>query len=345
MKNLVLVISLCLLGGGLWANPILTGPRISELMWVDGAWQLELYNCYFDQNSLDGCYMSAAGDTAWFNTGILFLMDTYLLVQQSDLQETFTIDPTGTEINIYKDGGEWSGYCAFGPGTCTEPPLSGESLSCVGDITESFLFVRDASPSMGQPNDNTNNRGVFSGWVHDQDGNPLENVVVSLSPTSLTATTDATGTFTLQPYALQYDVHLQYYSLAMADTTISIAPDSQNSVEYQLFVPVGAHVQITPPQVSISVHPNPFNPSTEIMFNLTANDAEDAKIEIFNARGRKVRELGIDLSSRTELRDLSCSVTWDGTDAAGSPVASGIYFARLVSGGMHLAQAKMLLLQ
>ncbi|MCD6181686.1 MAG: hypothetical protein J7K89_04820 [Candidatus Cloacimonetes bacterium] len=115
---------------------------------------------------------------------------------------------------------------------------------------------------------------------------------------------------------------------------------------YMLTDFVSTDPPVTPAyQTWMQNYPNPFNPSTKIMFSLTANDAEDAKIEIFNARGQKVRELGIDLSPRTELRDLSCSVTWDGTDAAGRAVASGVYFARLMSRGMHLAQKKMLLLK
>jgi flagellar hook assembly protein FlgD len=44
-------------------------------------------------------------------------------------------------------------------------------------------------------------------------------------------------------------------------------------------------------------------------------------------------------------RDLSYSLTWNGTNDAGNPVASGVYYARLAVGGMHLAQTKMLLLQ
>ncbi len=92
-------------------------------------------------------------------------------------------------------------------------------------------------------------------------------------------------------------------------------------------------------------YPNPFNPTTEIMFSLTAQDAEGAKIEIFNAKGQKVRELGIELSSRTELRDLSYSVSWDGTDFNNHPVSSGVYLYQLKAGGKALDQKKMLLLK
>jgi hypothetical protein len=234
----------------------------------------------------------------------------------------------------------------FGPLCATQPPEPGESLSLVGDVIESTLFVRDASPSMGQPNDDTNISGSFCGYVWDQYAEPLENVVISLAPTSATATTDANGYFELQPYALHYDVHLQYYSLAMADTTISIDPDGVHTAQYQLFVPVDAQNQVLPPQGSISVHPNPFNPNTEIRFQISdSRQREHATIEIFNSKGQKVRKLEMRNEGLEMKRDLSYSLTWNGTNDAGKPVASGVYYARLAVGGMHLAQTKMLLLQ
>jgi hypothetical protein len=345
MKRLIgFLILVCY--AALFANPILAGPRITELIWIDNQWQLELYNCYYDQWNLDGCYLHTTTDTAWFNNDISFPMDDYIVVQQCDLQSAFTIDPTGTELYINTPQGECTSFCMFGPLCATQPPEPGESLSLVGDVIESTLFVRDASPSMGQPNDDTNISGSFCGYVWDQYAEPLENVVISLAPTSATATTDANGYFELQPYALHYDVHLQYYSLAMADTTISIDPDGVHTAQYQLFVPVDAQNQVLPPQGSISVHPNPFNPNTEIRFQISdSRQREHATIEIFNSKGQKVRKLEMRNEGLEMKRDLSYSLTWNGTNDAGNPVASGVYYARLAVGGMHLAQTKMLLLQ
>ncbi len=68
-------------------------------------------------------------------------------------------------------------------------------------------------------------------------------------------------------------------------------------------------------------HPNPFNPRTSIRF--TAPAAGHLKLEIFDARGRRIAtlhngpvEAGIRLFH------------WNGTDLAGRPVASGVYFYR-----------------
>jgi hypothetical protein len=72
--------------------------------------------------------------------------------------------------------------------------------------------------------------------------------------------------------------------------------------------------------------PNPFNPRTELAFTLPV--AGRARLSLHDARGALVRTL-VD-------GDLAAGMhrpTWDGTDEAGRPAASGAYFARLEAGG------------
>jgi flagellar hook assembly protein FlgD len=108
---------------------------------------------------------------------------------------------------------------------------------------------------------------------------------------------------------------------------------------------------IVPSYNQIHNYPNPFNPSTTISFNLTAKDAEDAKVEIFNVKGQMVKQLSITndalregLSSRAESRDLSYSATWNGTNADNKPVSSGVYFYKVVTSKATIMK-KMLLLK
>jgi flagellar hook assembly protein FlgD len=103
------------------------------------------------------------------------------------------------------------------------------------------------------------------------------------------------------------------------------------------------------PRITLANYPNPFNPNTEIRFQISdIRQIEHAEIEIFNLLGQKVKAIPIhtdELSSRPQWRDLSSSTTWDGTDSNGQPVASGLYLYRLVAGGKTLAQSKMMLLK
>jgi hypothetical protein len=84
--------------------------------------------------------------------------------------------------------------------------------------------------------------------------------------------------------------------------------------------------------------PNPFNPVTKIEF--VVPEAGPARLEIFDASGRLVRQL-VDRTYPGPKRD---QVVWDGRDDAGKLVSSGLYFYKLVAGD-YSASRKMLLLK
>ena len=85
--------------------------------------------------------------------------------------------------------------------------------------------------------------------------------------------------------------------------------------------------------------PNPFNPETTISFSL-AKDAKNAKIEIYNIKGQKVKTLVND-----HLQIGNHSIIWNGDDESGKPVGSGIYFYKLNVNGKPKAVKKCLLLK
>ncbi len=69
-------------------------------------------------------------------------------------------------------------------------------------------------------------------------------------------------------------------------------------------------------------HPNPFNPSTTISFVLPSSGK--ASLAVYDVTGRKVRELAVGTMTAG-----AHSAVWDGRDASGRAVSSGVYFARL----------------
>jgi flagellar hook assembly protein FlgD len=70
--------------------------------------------------------------------------------------------------------------------------------------------------------------------------------------------------------------------------------------------------------------PNPFNPSTTIAYSLPS--AGDTTLRIYNTRGQMVKTL-----VHEQLEAGNHSVTWDGMDDKGKPVASGVYLVRLAT--------------
>jgi len=84
--------------------------------------------------------------------------------------------------------------------------------------------------------------------------------------------------------------------------------------------------------------PNPFNPKTSISFTVPGG-ASSATLTVYTVGGRLVKML-----HDGPLGPGRHTVAWDGKDAGGARLASGIYFARLAADG-EVAFRKMTLLK
>lgn len=85
--------------------------------------------------------------------------------------------------------------------------------------------------------------------------------------------------------------------------------------------------------------PNPFNPATTIAFSIPAGAAGEHRLDVYDARGRLVRQLG-----RGPLAAGRHEATWDGRDDAGAAVGAGVYLYRLEHGSSRLT-GKMVLVK
>jgi hypothetical protein len=83
-------------------------------------------------------------------------------------------------------------------------------------------------------------------------------------------------------------------------------------------------------------YPNPFNPSTVIPFALPKE--MHVNLSIFDVQGKLIRTL-VDEALPGGFKEYR----WDGTDAAGNPVSSGIYFYRLKAGQQAFKDRMVLL--
>jgi hypothetical protein len=95
-----------------------------------------------------------------------------------------------------------------------------------------------------------------------------------------------------------------------------------------------------PPHPVYRLHqnfPNPFNPATTIPFE--SPRAGNVRLAIVDARGRLVRTLV------TAVRAGPNAVLWDGIDAGGRPVGSGVYSYRLIAAGAPVAARRMVLVR
>ena len=79
-------------------------------------------------------------------------------------------------------------------------------------------------------------------------------------------------------------------------------------------------------RVSVSAHPNPFNPSTTIAFELPR--AAAVSLDIYDLQGRLVRRL----LDESPYVTGSHKQVWDGRDGEGRATSSGVYFYRFTAG-------------
>ncbi|MFC1887198.1 FlgD immunoglobulin-like domain containing protein [Candidatus Cloacimonadota bacterium] len=90
-------------------------------------------------------------------------------------------------------------------------------------------------------------------------------------------------------------------------------------------------------------YPNPFNPITNIIFQVSDDCSEDVELTIYNIKGQMVWTLSLPLDSVQDDIDKKHCVTWNGTDNNGKAVPSGIYYYKLNNSNSRAK--KMLLLK
>ena len=82
-------------------------------------------------------------------------------------------------------------------------------------------------------------------------------------------------------------------------------------------------------------YPNPFNPETTIRYSV--KEAGPVAIEIYNLKGQLVNTL-----VNKEMQSGQHSVVWNGKDASGKLVSSGLYFTRVENVGKAVTRKILL---
>ena len=90
----------------------------------------------------------------------------------------------------------------------------------------------------------------------------------------------------------------------------------------------------------LSNYPNPFNPETWIPYQLS--EPADVTLTIYDINGHVVRDLDLGHQRAGMYQSRARAAHWDGRNAVGEPVASGLYFYTLKAGDFS-ATRKMLI--
>lgn len=123
-----------------------------------------------------------------------------------------------------------------------------------------------------------------------------------------------------------------------ATATSPVDGTSEFSECHEVTTPTGIHPEVaTGPALHAAV-PNPFNPTTEIRYDVPAPGAT-VTIVVYDVSGRRVATLVDGYRAGGENR-----VTWNGRSDVGSEVSTGVYFYRMTTTGFT-ATRKMVLLK
>ena len=129
----------------------------------------------------------------------------------------------------------------------------------------------------------------------------------------------------LLPYEANGETYL--FSIERADISL-FKYDADVSSE-------GCSIEVIP--FTLSNHPNPFNPNTNIDFTLY--NSENVELSIYNLKGQKIKTL-----IRKNLSSGDHSIPWDGFDKHGRKVGCGCYLYQLQTKKTILTN-KMLLIK
>ncbi len=110
---------------------------------------------------------------------------------------------------------------------------------------------------------------------------------------------------------------VQHYQIIMPENVTAVALDPE---EWILKTEGGSRKLSAVP--NLNVYPNPFNAEVTITFE--TNSTGMVEVAIYDVTGARVRVL-----QKGDLPPAFHQLPWDGRNAAGTPVAKGVYFVRL----------------
>lgn len=310
------------------ANPILAG-WFNEFSCGSSGWRIEMHAQL--SGSLDGWYLTSREGQAYFKNGIQ-LGGVFRVLTSESLLTSLTIDPPGDSLTLLSPQNYVEGQLMFGPNGFIAAPRVGQSI-CLRN-GESWYYL-DNTPTFGLTNDALNATGMIEGHVADTLGQPIGGVRVSYDYNQPDMYSNSAGNFSITTYAKLADLGFSHPNFVNTSCSQQIWPESTVTVNVTMrsLAGVGGTRDGSPHSFKLSAnHPNPFNPTTTITYELLHRGP--ASLKVYDLRGKEVAILADEPQEAGKH-----SVVWNAGD-----FPSGVYFCELRAADRSSA-IKLLLLR
>jgi len=185
---------------------------------------------------------------------------------------------------------------------------------------------------------------AFGFWARSHSPDYLEdfNVKISTTGNAINNFTTTLGSQTNTPDTWeQYIVDLNAYvgnTIYLAIQCVSVDDWYLFADDFLVLASTGTSSENLVVEDSYKLHnfPNPFNPQTNISFNLVKD--ERVVVDIYNIKGQKIKNL-IHGMAKSGVN----TVVWNGRDNDNKPVTSGIYFVKLKTESQNIVRKLILL--
>lgn len=237
-----------------------------------------------------------------------------LLVQEESIVRLFAPQPEGVSFgnpSFAQSSAVVFAFDAVDVGQCTNNIAAANLYTGDAAVIEPNGCAPGGFPNLGFPRYSPNGSGMVVQWINSSEQKTLWQI-----PMNATNLMQATGSSTLYVVEAQLPVWL--------------ASEIVSDVEHH---DDGSTI---PERFTVKQNfPNPFNAGTVIEY---ATDSwGTSRLEIFNVLGQRLV-----VFEQSDVAPGKHSFYWDGTDDAGSPLASGVYLYRVTSGGSSYSRKMVL---
>ena len=197
--------------------------------------------------------------------------------------------------------------------------VNGDGLIDVNDLLLVSNYLGEAGPTPSTVDVNRDGAVTIADLVH-----VAQHLEISASPAAPALAV---------PVGLTYERIETWIDAARAENDGSLVfQQGIAKLEYLLTLVIPEETAL------LSNYPNPFNPETWIPYRLS--EPAEVTLTIYSIDGKVVRQLALGHQAAGFYQSKSRAAYWDGRNAVGEQVASGVYFYSLTAGAFS-ATGKM----